>query len=59
MKTYTVIGIYEDNHQRYADVVKATSPEEAEELVLADAKKRCEGDLVIAAVIEGDAKVVA
>ena len=53
MNTYTVIGIYSDNHQRYASVVEADSVEEAEEAVL-DAVT----DLIIAGIIEGDVPVI-
>ena len=54
MPIYTVIGIYEDNHQRYADTVEADSPEEAERIV-----ENSDGPRVmIAGTVEGCAKVV-
>ena len=47
MKTYLVIGVYEDNHQRYADYFCADSPAQAEQL----AQKEVESPLIIAAVM--------
>jgi len=53
-KTYTVVGIYEDNRQRYAEFVEAESPEDAEEQV-----HQCiEVPIAIAAVIEGKVNVL-
>lgn len=54
-KTYTVIGVYADNQQRYADTFEASSPEAAEE----QAEASTETELIIAGVIEGHARVVA
>jgi hypothetical protein len=57
LKTYTVVGIYEDNHQRWAESYQADDAAHAEEQALDSAKSQdCE--LLIAAVIEGDVKVV-
>lgn len=57
MKTYTVIGIYEDNGQRYADSFKAKTAEEAEAKALRDAKKRGDGTLLIAGTVLGEVEM--
>ncbi len=58
-KKYTVIGLYLDNTEaRFADIVEATSPEKAEELVLNSDEQRG-STLVIAGVLEGDHQMVA
>jgi len=64
MKTYTVVALYADNHQRYATSVEAADPDEAEREAQAtcrlDSKKMDGPDpLIIAAVIEGKVKIVA
>ena len=53
MNTYTVIGIYEDNHQRYATVIEADSVESAEATVLADSP-----GLIVAGILAGDLPVI-
>lgn len=56
MKHYLVVGVYEDDHERFATSVSAKNPAEAE----AAARKEATGELIVAAVIEGTAlKVVA
>ena len=62
---YTILGIYVENHQRYATVVEAATPEEAER----EAQREClesigwhpdlSPPLWIAGIIEGDVNVVA
>lgn len=59
MKTYTVVAVYADNHQRYADTFEAKNPEGAEKKAQALAKKEEASELIIAAVFEGDVKPVA
>lgn len=58
---YTVIAVYADNLQRYATSVWACSPEGAEdaarEQAIEDNGYDCE--LIVAAVIDGDVRVVA
>lgn len=56
-KTYTVIGIYADNHQRYADSFKAVDAEDAEQQATALAQKEEGCELLIAGVVEGDVKM--
>lgn len=48
---YTVIGLYTDNYQRFAECVRAASPEDAERRIL---EKYDHPDLCIAGVIRGD-----
>lgn len=57
MKTYTVVGVYECNNQRWGVSVNAKNPREAEE----KAKKETSFSdaVIVAAVIEGDVKIVA
>ena len=57
-KEYVVIGLYEDNMQRYADSFQARSPEEAEEKAKKVAREFEKTDLIVAAVLL-DGKVVA
>jgi hypothetical protein len=57
MKTYTVIGIYEDDGQRYADSFKAKDAEAAEKKATKAAVKRGDGGLIIAGTILGDVKM--
>lgn len=57
MKTYTVIGIYADNHQRWAESYQADNPEHAEEQALDSAKSQdCE--LIIAGTVLGNVERV-
>lgn len=56
LKKYTVIGVYLDNQQRYADTFDALSSEDAEDQAVAATSD--EGDLLVAGVVEGDVKVV-
>lgn len=56
-KTYTVIGIYADNNQRYADSFKAVDAEDAENQAVALAKKEEGCELLVAGVVEGDVKM--
>ena len=58
MKTYTVVGLYEDNLQRYADTFKARDPDQAEQLAVLQAQKDEGTNLLVAAVLEGDVKVL-
>lgn len=64
IKKYTVIGIYEDNHQPWATFVKAKSPIEAASFGVEDMIKLNEpvdqedrryiaGNLLVVSVIEG------
>jgi hypothetical protein len=48
MRDYIVIAVYEDNLQRYATTVKASSAEEAEIRAQAEA----ESPLIVAGVID-------
>lgn len=57
MPDYTVIGVYADNHQRYAEDVRCYSAEEAEELVTEYIRLTGEHPIV-AAVVEGPCEVV-
>lgn len=57
MHAYLVIGIYADNHQRYADTFDASTPDEAEEMAQ-DAAKAAHTSLIIAGVLR-DGQVVA
>jgi hypothetical protein len=59
-KQYTVIGLYSDNMQRYAETVWATSPFEAE--YKAGERVREQDDslsLIVAGVLEGQHEVIA
>lgn len=47
MKRYLIVGIYEDNNQRYADVAEGRSPTDAERRF-----KKKHPEIIIAAVIE-------
>jgi len=47
---YTVVGIYEDNHQRFCTTVDALTPGQAESLAEAEAGP----DLIVAGVFAGD-----
>lgn len=51
-RTYTVIGIYEDNHQRFASVYEATSAEDAEWQCCTE-----NPGVLVAATIEGNVEV--
>lgn len=58
MTTYTVIALYEDTLQRFAESYQAKSPAAAEDQAHSAAKK--EGaSLLVAAVIEGVPDIVA
>jgi hypothetical protein len=52
MREYMVIGVYEDNLQRWAQSFVADSPEDAESKAQ-DAVSRCGSHLIIAAVMDG------
>jgi hypothetical protein len=54
VKQFTVIGIYEDNGQRYATCVEAETPDEAEEIALRAIAEDSGETLLIAGTIEGD-----
>lgn len=56
MKTYTVVGLYIDSYQRYAEAVEATSAEEAELKVNDWLDDEC---FVVAGVFEGELEAVA
>lgn len=47
---YTVVGIYQDNHQRWAESFYASSPEDAEQQV--------PQGIIVAGVFEGDINAV-
>jgi hypothetical protein len=49
MRTYTVVGIFEDNEERFATVVEANTPLQAE----AAAGSQTDYLLIVAAVFEG------
>ena len=49
-KPFTVLALYEDNLQRYADSVEAENAEEAEQLVTAAAPE----PILVAGVIRGN-----
>ena len=51
---YTVVGLYTENGQRYAESVEAANPAEAEKAVLHQAEE----ELVIAGVFEGELQTV-
>ena len=59
MKTYTVIGIYKDNGQRYAESFVAKDAEAAEMRAVKVVEKNGGGHLTVAGVILGDVQVVA
>ena len=50
---YTVIGLYEDNHQRFAGTYEASSPGEAEEI-----GRRENPGLIVAAVLSGCVEIL-
>lgn len=50
MKTYTVIALYEDSFQRYADSVDADSPADAERI----AQENAPEPILVAGVVEGE-----
>jgi hypothetical protein len=60
VRWYSVFGIYKDNNQRYATIIQAADPADAERI----AQEKCANDnkmfgnepLFIAAVIEGKHK---
>lgn len=58
---WTVVALYEDNHQRYATSVEADTPEDAEALAQAEANEVNDGDtpLLIAGIIAGEHDVAA
>ena len=49
LKQYTVIGVYEDNYQRFAETYQATDVEHAEEQARNDSETR----LIVAGVVLG------
>lgn len=55
---YTVIGLYEDNMQRFATSVLALTPQDAERRIHAEADAN-DHPLIIAGVVAGDHTVVA
>jgi predicted NUDIX family phosphoesterase len=56
MKTYTVVGFYSDNGQRFCGSFEAKTPEEAEEEALGSVNDDPDnsGKLHICAVFKGD-----
>lgn len=58
-KNYTVLGVYPDDHGRYADSVEAETPAEAERLIREKVQHDSGWDIIVAGVIEGEAKIVA
>lgn len=60
LKTYTVVGFYSDNDQRFGTSVRAKDPDDAESRVLKEiaADEDNSGQLHICAVFEGDIQCV-
>lgn len=59
MKTYTVIGVYEDNgYQRWAEAFQAEDVDHAEEQAK-DSAESSGGELIIAGVCLGDVRMIA
>lgn len=54
MKNYMVIGVWEDDHGRFAASYTCSSPEEAEMLAIEEYVSDDAGNLVIAGVLTGD-----
>lgn len=54
MAMYTVLAIYADNEQRFAESVEAETPEDAEEMICAQYP-----GLIVAGVVAGEVEVVA
>jgi len=54
MRKFLVIGIYEDDYQRFADEYWAKTPEQAEQMSKAD-----HPGLIVAGVINSQGEVVA
>ena len=52
--TFTVFAVYAETHQRFATTVEAENSQDAEQL----AEQAAEGDLIIAAVVEGEVDAV-
>ncbi len=59
MKTYTVVGLVGIDNERYGTSVEAKDAREAEELASAECLEANGDNLLVAAVIEGEAKIVA
>ena len=57
MKTYTVIGIYADNHQRWAESFQAEDVEHAEEQAQ-DSARAQDCELIIAGVCLGEVRMI-
>ena len=53
---YTVVGLYAENYQRWAEVVEADDPAEAEEK--AQAQRNGNSVLFVAGVFEGEHQAV-
>lgn len=53
MNKYTVIGVYDDNLQRFADWVEAASAEEAEAKVIERLREDGIDSLIVAGVADG------
>jgi len=57
VKTYTVIGIYADNNQRWAETFQADDVAHAEEQAL-DSARSSGGELIIAGVCLGEVRMI-
>ena len=57
MPTFTVIGIYAETKQRYAQDFEAISAEEAERLAVAECEQNG-AELIVAGVVAGRAALV-
>lgn len=59
VRPFTVIGVYEDNgYQRAAFVVRADTPETAEDIAVNDPAYGGEGDFIVAGILEGEHQCV-
>lgn len=58
MKTYTVVGLVGIDDERYGTSVQAEDAREAEEKACEECLHANGANLVVAAVIEGEAKIV-
>jgi len=59
MKPYTVVGVVGIDNERYGTSVQAEDAREAEEMACAECLEANGDNLVVAAVIEGEVKIVA
>lgn len=59
MKIYTVVGLVGIDNERYGTSIEAKDARDAEELACAECLDVHGDNLIVAAVIEGEAKIVA